>query len=281
MEEFIKKLCILYDGAENKYAGEASQVKIIFRPESKNLEKYIEINSDKQIYMVLNPECYTLDNMRRITELKKFDNWTLVIPVSMILDKQKKIDVVKFTAIKECCNKYMFSDLIGNWEILNFVLALHPSEVYITNMLGFCLPDVIKVCGDVGVRAIANVAQSAWEGSYDLTKFFIRPEDLHIYAPLLSGIEFEGDNTIQEVCYGVYKRGYWFGNVGELIIGFNIEVDSRRLPPQFGEYRLKCKKRCITGSRCHLCKAMSEFAEALAKGDAMVTPYVKRQDDRE
>ena len=275
MNNSIEKLCVLYDGQDNQFAKEASQIKIIFHSESKNLEEYIKINQEKNIYMVLNPESYTLDNLKRIKNLKEYTNWTLLFPVSMILDKNKKVDDIKFNALKDCCNSYIFTDLIGNWEVLQFVISLQPKEVYITNILGFFIPDVKKVCdaaGGIGIRVIANSAQSAWEGSLSLTKFFIRPEDVDVYAPYLSGIEFIGDNTIQEVCYETYKRGYWFGDIGEIIIGFNDVMDSRRLPPKYGEYRLKCKKRCVTGSQCHLCKAMKEFTKQMEKTKTMVVP---------
>ena len=265
-------LCVLYDGADSLYAKEAKQVKIVFRPESENLEKYIETNQEKQIYMLLKPEYFTLENMKRIESLKKFENWTLILPVELILDAKKKLDMVKFNAIKDCCNKYMFTDMIGNWEVLQFILSLEPSEVYLTNMLGFCIPDAKKVCGSTGIRLVANMAQTAWDSSPDLTKFFIRPEDVDVYTPYISGIEFVGDAPIQEVCYKVYNRGYWYGDLCELIIGFDDHVDSRTLPPQFGEYRLKCKKRCITGSKCTLCNSMKVFSEKLKEANLRIIP---------
>lgn len=271
------KLCILYDGADNAYEAEAKQVKIIFHQKSKNFEKYIEQNQDKHIYIELKLEDYNIDTARRFQTIKQFNNWTLQIPVEMILTKDKKVDELKFTAIKDCCNKYMFTDLIGNWEILQFILSLKPSEVYVTNILGFYLPDVSSICGKAGagVRVIANVAQSSWDDSPALTKFFIRPEDVAVYAPFVSGFDFVGSNNVQEVCYKVYSRGYWYGNLKELIIGFNEDLDSRQLPPSYGQYRLGCKKRCITGSSCHLCKTISDLAIVLDKAGMQVVPPTK------
>jgi hypothetical protein len=276
--DYRERICVLYDGEDNKYAAEAHQVKIIFHPESKNLEKYIEQKQDKHIYIELKPECYTLENMKRLQELKKFDNWTLQISVSMILDKQKKVDNNKFNAIKDCCNRYMFTDLIGNWEVLQFIIALKPSEVYITNMLGFCIPDLMVVLNDteIKIRLICNLAQSAWEDSNDLTKFFIRPEDMEAYnVPIISGFEFAGDNPIQEVCYKVYNRGYWYGDLKELIIGFKDSVDSRCLPPNFGRYRMNCRKRCISGRNCYLCKSMKYFSEKMKQTNTQIIPPAK------
>ena len=279
--DYRDKLCILYEGEDNKYEAEARQVKIIFHPESKNLEKYIEQKQDKQIYLELKTQDYTLENMKRIQALKKFDNWTLQIPVSMILDKQKKVDNNKFNAIKDCCNRYMFTDLIGNWEVLQFIKVLNPSEVYITNMLGFCIPDVAKVLKgtDIRIRIICNIAQSAWEDSDELTKFFVRPEDMEFYnLTPVSGFEFAGDNAIQEVCYKVYKRGYWYGNLKELIIGFKDSVDSRCMPSAFGYHRLDCKKRCISGRDCHLCKCLKLSSEKLKSVNTQVIPPAKQKE---
>jgi len=278
--DYRDKLCVLYDGEDNEYAAEARQVKIIFHPESKNLEKYIEQNQDKHIYIELKTENYTLDNMKRLQGLKSFDNWTLQIPVSMILDKKKKVDNNKFNVIKDCCNKYMFTDMIGNWEVLQFIKALKPSEVYVTNMLGFALENVsLELDGSIeGIRVICNYAQSAWEDSNDLTKFFIRPEDMEAYnKSYITGFEFSGDNPIQEVCYKVYKRGYWYGDLKELIIGFKDSVDSRCLPPNFGYYRANCKKRCITGRNCGVCEAMRTVSEKLKENNTQVIPPAKQK----
>ncbi|HAH17783.1 MAG TPA: hypothetical protein DCL29_02010 [Eubacterium sp.] len=275
--EIKEKICLLYDGADSDFVHDAHQIHIIYHAESKNLEKFIETNQEKQIYLEIHFDDFNEEALKRIRELKQFDNWTLQLPVDMILDDKRLVDDIKFNAIKDSCNKYMFTDLVGNWEVLQFILALNPSEVRITNMLGFYLPDVKKVCGDVGIRVIANQAQSAWESSPALTKFFIRPEDVTVYYPYVSGFDFVGDMVIQDVCFKAYNRGYWFGDLKELIIGFNESLDSRRLPPDYGRYRLMCKKRCITGSDCHLCKAMRSFAEHLEKVDRIID--VKKLND--
>ena len=276
------KICLLYDGADNMYAKEATQVKIRFRPSSKNFEKYIELNQDKHIYIEFNPDYFS--DIKRLQNVLQFDNWTLQIPFDMIVDKSRKVDKIKFNAIKDCCNRYMFTDLVGNWEVLAFILTLNPSEVYITNMLGFHLPQVKKICdkAGAGVRIITNLAQSAWDESSSLTKFFVRPEDLEVYAPFVSGFEFSGPNNYQEVCYRAYTRGYWYGNLREIIIGLDEDLDSRRLPAQYGEYRLNCKKRCMTGGKCTLCKTMKGFSEELEKINMGVIPPVKlaRREDK-
>lgn len=271
-------LCIHYTQPNMKYIDEAEQIKIdADRLKDKTLDLFLSENTEKHIYIDVQTEQLTknIEYMRKLQELKQYDNWTLQIPVSLILDKSNdtvKIDKIKFEAIKDCCNRYMFTDLIGQWEVLQFILSLNPSEVYLTNILGFNLKGAKQICdaAGVGIRLYANWAQSAWEGIPAINKFFIRPEDYEIYSEYTSGIEFKGDAPIQEVMYKAYSRGYWYGDLSEIIIGFNDHVDSRRLPPEFGEHRIDCRKRCITGGRCHLCKVMREFSERLEKTDTII-----------
>ena len=270
------KLCLLYDGADSDFVKEAAQIKIIFRAESKNFEKFIEQNQHKRIYIEFKQKDFTADNLHRLQEIKRFDNWILQIPVNMILDDKKNVDNVKFAAIKDCCNKYMFLDLIGNWEILQFIKALEPCEVYLTNMLAFSIEKAKNIIGDIGVRVVCNTAQSAWSGSEDIRKFFVRPEDTEYFAPLVSGFDFVGGPNIQEVLYKVYSRGYWYGNLSEYIIGFNDTVDGRRLPQNFGEHRAYCEKRCARGSKCKLCDSMKRFSEKLEQTETIVIPKVKQ-----
>ena len=273
-------LCIKYCAPDMKYIDEASQIRIDYRPKDETLEKFIEIHPNQIIYINIGELKLFEDGetLRRFQALRQYPNWVLQLPIELISDRQLDlIDNIKFEALKDCCNKYMFTDVIGNWEVLQYVLTLKPCEVYITNMLGFCL-DKVKIECDiygVGIRLIANVAQAAWNGIPNLQKFFIRPEDVEEYEKYTSGIEFQGDATIQQVMYEVYRRGYWYGNLNEIIIGFGEELDSRRLPREFGEWRLKCGKRCITGGTCHLCRAMREFAERLDKTDTVIIPKAK------
>lgn len=271
----MSKICIKYDAPNTKYIDEANQIKVMFRPEDETFGKYIEVNQDKRIYIEVNQVDFFnhAEYGKLLMDLKKFKNWVLQIPLSLLIDEQTKtINNNRFNILQGICDKYMFTDLIGQWEVLQFVLSLHPEEVYITNILGFCLPDVRKVCGEVGVRVYANWAQSAWDGTPAIKKFFIRPEDLQEYEMYVSGIEFQGDKTIQEVCYEVYKRGYWYGNLSELIIGLGDSLDSRQLPHNFGALRTECKKRCITGGNCSVCRSMIKFTEAMEKTNSEVVP---------
>lgn len=271
-------LCMYYNNP-NMDITKAQQIKIDYRPEDDTLEQFIEENAGKHIYITVDVEkCNILEHLKRFQGLKKFNNWTLQFPLSTIANGDK-VDEIKFNAIKDCCNTYMFTDLIGNWEVLQFIVSLQPSEVYVTNILGFCLDQVSIVCKRAGmrVRVYCNLAQSAWDGLPAIKKFFIRPEDIRYYEQYVDGgFEFKMPTSIaQEVVYDAYERGYWYGNLSEIILGLDTSLDSRRLPTTFGVIRSECHKRCITGSSCSTCRAMEQFAELMTKTDTQVIPASK------
>lgn len=275
----MNKLCINYTQPEMEHIEEAEQIKIDeSRLNDETLEQFLENNADKHIYITIESNIIKdITKMRKLQEIKKYDNWTLQIPIKLIMD-DNYINETRFSAIKDCCNKYMFTDLIGQWEILQFIISLKPSEVYITNILGFDLVNINKVCGGIGVRVYANWAQSAWDDSPSIKKFFIRPEDIVDYEPYVSGIEFIGDANVQEVVFGAYSRGYWYGDLNEIIIGFEDSLDSRRLPHEFGANRIQCGKRCIQGRSCNLCRVMHEFVERMEKTETQIVPRAKNKE---
>ena len=274
-------LCIYYNNP-NMDISKAQQIKIDYRAEDETLEQFVKENADKHIYIVLDKDSVFIDAvcLNRLRALKEFKNWTLQIPLKTIADGDE-VNQVKFNAIKECCNHFMFTDLIGNWDVLQFIISLQPSEVYLTNILGFCLDQAAIVCKRAGmrIRVYCNLAQSSWDGMPAIKKFFIRPEDLRYYEQYVDGgFEFKTPTSIaQEVVYNAYERGYWYGNLSEIIIGLDTSLDSRRLPTTFGVIRSECHKRCITGSSCSTCRTMEQFAELMEKTDTQIIPDSKQK----
>lgn len=272
-------LCINYCAPDMEYIDEAPQIKIRLRATDYTLREFIQRHNQQHIYVTIDYDFFgNKEYAERLKEIQDLNNWTLIFPLVLIQseDNPNMIDNVKFNALKDLCHQYIFSDRIGNWEILQFVISLKPSEVYITNMLGFDLNNVRKVCGEIKIRAYANMAQAAWDGIPAIKKFFIRPEDISFYSKYIDSIEFIGDAAVQEVCYKTYSRGYWYGDLSELIIGLDDSLDSRRLPEIFGVERMDCKKRCITGGTCSLCRAMIKFTEVMEKTDTQIIPSSKQ-----
>jgi len=270
-------ICIKYDNPEMENVNKAYQIKIDFRPQDKTFKEFLILNRDKKVYVEITQEDFfsNREYMLLLKELKEdaeTGQWTLQIPLRLLKETGYDYLVVnktKFEVLKECSPRYMFTDLIGDWETLEFIVSLKPSEVYITNILGFSMPKLYSYLteeNNIGIRVYANWAQSAWEGSPALKKFFIRPEDVEYYEPFVSGIELMGPAAVQDTLWEVYEIDRkWTGNLGEIIIGLTETLDSTRLPKIFGKSRVLCNKRCIQGGHCTICQTSREFAKTLDK----------------
>lgn len=272
-------LCINYCAPDMDYIDVAPEIKIKLNAKDDTLKEFVEKHANQHIYITIDENFFkNKKEAKRLQEIKELDNWSLILPVELIQEKDNpnNIDHVKLNAIQDICSRYIFSDKVGGWEILQFILSLNPSEVYITNILGFDLPNVKKACAGVKIRVYANVAQAAWNGLPAIKKFFIRPEDVQIYEQYVDSIEFIGDAPIQEVCYKAYSRGSWHGDLSEIIIGLGDSLDSRRLPQYFGILRADCKKRCLMGGRCSSCRSMVNFAQRMEKTNTQIIPPSKQ-----
>lgn len=271
-------ICINYCAPDMDYIDDAPQIKIKLTTYDDTLYDFINNHNKQHIYITIDNDFFKDKKYaERLKEVQELNNWSLVFPLSLIQKEESpnQVDFIKLDALKELSNdNFLFTDRIGNWEILQFIISLEPTEVYITNMLGFDLSNVKKICDNCGlkIRAYANIAQSSWDDLPAIKKFFIRPEDLQIYEKYIDSIEFVGDAPIQEVCYKAYKRGYWYGDLSELIIGLGDSLDSRRLPEIFGITRAECKKRCITGGKCSVCRSMIKFQEIMEQTNTQVIP---------
>lgn len=263
-------LCVKYarPGLKNVDLNEVPQIKIEYDPKDETLEEFIDRYKDKHIYIqIINKTFFkTLEDMNRFKALKEKKNWSLIVSFD-------DVPGAKVELLKEICNNYIFSDMVDEWEDLQELLNYGVSEVYITNMLGFDLERVKRECDkrQVKLRAVANFAQCRNDAvTPAIKRFFIRPEDIEYYNDYLYGIEFVGEQNVQEVCWKAYSRGYWYGDLSELIIGLGTDLDSRRLPKNFGSLRAICGKRCITGGGCSVCRTMTDFVEIMEKTDSMI-----------
>ena len=164
---------------------------------------------------------------------------------------------------------YFFVEPCGTMDELTGQIRAKVSNVYVTNELGFYLPEIAPLCksSNVKVRVIPNLAQSSTDlAEDDFTKFFIRPEDLYLYEDLIDVVEFytpEDRLDAQNVINEVYKEGKWQGNLALIIYGIE-PINNSAIMPLFGETRLKCKKKCCF-QKCNICATIKSISKELDK----------------
>lgn len=266
------QICITYNKAGMDYIDEAPQIAFEYRSKDDTMEKFIKRHEHQHCYIkTTQTEIRKPSNIERFKALKEASkNWSLVVTI----EDQTNLDLF-VEAIKDLCHAYIFDTPARTWFELQDQLNRGVSEVYIAGYLGFCWPEVQKECEKFGVktRAIVNYADGAtYKDAPAIKKFFIRPEDMRYYVPYIDAIEFFGPGRYQEVCYKAYVKGEWFGDISEIVLNLNHELDSRRVASLFGEVRVKCGMRCLRGSRCSICHSLEQFAEALEKTDTILKP---------
>lgn len=161
--------------------------------------------------------------------------------------------------------KYFFIDPISNLDDFMGVINLGVTDIYVTNELGFFLEKISPICKkkDIAIRVYPNVAQSTNKFTTPgIKKFFIRPEDVELYEQYVDVLEFWGPIDKQPVLYDIYHDGRWQGNLQDLILGLDEEIDNMKIMPAFGESRTCCRKKCAYG-QCHICDNIKSAAEAL------------------
>lgn len=107
------------------------------------------------------------------------------------------------------------------------------------------------------LRVFCNICQSSWENTLSLKTFFIRPEDIDLYANYVDTFEFylkEKEYHKINILYEVYNKDKkWFGLLNEIISNYKGEEDNRFIFPNFANARLNCGKRCLKQKSCKVC----------------------------
>lgn len=181
--------------------------------------------------------------------------------------REEKCKIIYNQIITNLKASVYFNTKVTDWDTLIGMAELNISDMYITENLGFDLPFVSEYLKEKGirVRTFANVCQSSWFTTPTLKTFFIRPEDVDIYDPYVDVLEFYYERIDQQnVLYRVYAiEKKWSGNLAEIIIGFNENIDSRCILPEFAERRLRCNKRCLRTNNCQFCDRMLKLSKTM------------------
>lgn len=179
-----------------------------------------------------------------------------------------QLDVNKF---KEKNLDYFYLKYTSTMDEVNSMLKSGVSDIYITNNLGFnivAISEWIKSNNPkINIRMLPNVAQAndTMDNLPQLTKFFIRPEDIPLYEGYVDYMEFFGEPGRLNYCYDIYKNGHWHGLLKDIIIGCeNLDCNSENLTNVFGQKRLFCQKKCSYSNRCKTCFIIEKLSKKIA-----------------
>ena len=177
---------------------------------------------------------------------------------------------------------FFYDKIAETWDELVSLVYVGVSDIYIGSELGFEMKDVTSMCHsrNIKVRAYPNVAQTSapFKNMPNITSFFIRPEDLHLYEGYIDIIQFFGPLDRQKVLHQIYIKETWLGNLSDIIIGLDIDVQNRTVANPFADIRLNCKKRC-NQNKCNLCHNVQAFAQTLGSKGLVLTKEKRAEDE--
>lgn len=255
------KYCLQYN-RELKITNQPEELIIKYNQNDKSLLYFLEQHKEQRIILFVEFD-YDLKMLKALCD--KYSN--LVIQFNFYNERT-------IENIVECNFPFFFGDRVSTWDKFLGLIELGVTDIYIVEDLCFELDKVAEIAhaADVQLRTYANVVQSSWKDGEYLKKFFMRPEDVEIYEPYIDVLEFFGKSGQIPTYYKIYKEDkQWFGPLKEIIIGFNMDLDSRYIIPRFAERRVSCGRKCLKGGKCRMCERIKELSHTLEENKIIVT----------
>ena len=267
------RYCLRYY-RESKSIKRYNEISIIYENQTiLDLEDFIKKYAEQRI--IVNIALNSFIEKRLWMDIDALHSKYSNIVVCFIIYNNHLLTEEEKGAIANLSTPYFFSTSITTWDQLHYYLNLGASDVYVTEDLGFDIEAVARTVHEHNaiVRVYPNVAQSSIKETPGLRKFFIRPEDVELYAPYIDVFEFWGEISRQDTLFHIYSNlKKWFGNLNELILDLNYDIDSRSILPIFSAFRVKCRKDCLRGAKkCHICDAIDNLSKTLSENNYIFT----------
>lgn len=113
------------------------------------------------------------------------------------------------------------------------------------------------------LRAVPNVAYiDGLKREDGVCGQWIRPEDLALYEPYITAVEFEGClPEKEEALYRIYAEQHvWPGELGMIIENLNHLCVNRMIDSNVTNVRLSCGQKCQKTGNCKICYRAFELA---------------------
>lgn len=262
------KYCVRYNPRIKIDYDSVDELIIDYSKTNRNFLDFLNDYNDKTIIINITDTDQLYINDAKL--IKEFNNYHKKIKVRIPLTV---LNTEFFEKILELKIPFFFEDYAHSWDSLYNLLYYSPTDIYITQELGFELDKISKVLHEknINIRVFPNVAQAGSKHIDPLKTFFIRPEDTEVYEPFVDVYEFFGNEDKVSNYLKIYQKDKkWFGQLREIIIGYNSNLDSRYIIPVFAKSRIHCGRKCLKGSKCRICERIEETSETLKNNNLLV-----------
>lgn len=263
------KYCIkYYRNIRFDYLDEVEELEIRYNKKDTTLLDFLDKYKDKTIII---SDIEVEDAERLLLLFKKYPNIVLKISYA-------DVDIYDF--IKEHYIPFYFEDLVSGWDEFYGIVTMpapRPKYIYLSGEICFHIATAAFIAhnNDVEVRIIPNYAQSQWEDLPDIIKFFIRPEDMHIYAPYVDVVELFIEQPHQlNILYEIYRqKEEWPDDLRYIIFNLKRPLPNNDIISIFGESRIRCQKRCLKGNSCAICLLSIRANKIIADKINKIIPF--------
>lgn len=183
--------------------------------------------------------------------------------------------------MKEHHFKFFYDDYVRSWDALNGYVSEGVSDVYIVEEMAFSLATIRQIVGPaVRIRVIPHIAQSGFQGTPAIKKFFVRPDDVDeydVYVDVFELLNIQNPNSAATMAK-IYQDKGWAGKLSEIISDFTLDIDNRNILEMFATHRMHCNHRCMKGQHCTICEQFVSIAETIAEKGFLNDKYQEFSD---
>ena len=173
---------------------------------------------------------------------------------------------------------------IDSFRLLEYVVNLGATDVYIMDDLCYSLEKVRRFCKQHNVRArliLNRIPSMREDSSIDVRGPWFIPETVDELAKYIDVAEFE-ENISQARLLTLYKIWFekkeWRENLKAILPQLEIDIYNQSMIPDFTVYKMNCGYKCVYGSACKKCDQFKEMADNLyAKHIEYVPPKEEKE----
>lgn len=240
-----------------------SDIIIQFKVTDNGLPHFIQEHSDVRIWL----DCSAIDDERAAEHLLNALSQRYHFGVIANLTYNSPHFIM---AIRSMQVALLFSDIAVDWDKLHFLASLGVTAIYVGEALGFELDKVASFLHDrnIEVWVYPNIAQSSAYRSNPFIKFWIRPEDVELYAPYVDVMHLWKHQKQQQTYLKIYTKGRYSGDLNRFFIDFNCDeflVFNTIIPQEMIKKRISCGKACLKGATCSACGAIERITKKAAE----------------
>ena len=260
----MAKFCVPYVAdSQSRFAADMIQIEVTDE-NVKELRGFIENNNPNQTIVVGYYFSEQENEALFIDTIAKTKDKNVLYRLEPFFVNQLKdvgIELPRYLCEWICDSWEDYYDILNNYDV---------SDVMIMGELLFDLDRVKTVADSHNVTLHANCNGYVKEyADKPYLSGFIRPEDIPFYEPYIDvfhiDAEYNCGATRMDTLFDIYtKDKKWDGQLSLIIANVKANIEgSRLMSNHWAKHRVNCRRDCMKGYPCTICKSQLEIAQAL------------------